>query len=59
VNHIHRLQSDVQNANNELATVRQQVADLRAYLRSDKFIVVSELQGYVSTQDVLNRLQGI
>lgn len=43
-------------AERELAELRQANAELRSYVLSEKFTAEGPLAGYVSTQDVLNRL---
>lgn len=56
MNYIHKLQNEVKERDAELKAVREALGGLREYLLSGKFRCGDELDGYVSTQDILNRL---
>lgn len=59
MNYIKQLEARVKELNLQRATAWEQVAELKAYLCSSKFNHGSELDRYVGTQDVLNRLNQI
>lgn len=56
MNHILALTQQVRQAEGEAARVAEELKELRGYLQSSKFNCGSELDGYVSIQDVLSRL---
>ena len=58
-NYILDMQETVVNLSCQRREYKEVVDDLRAYLQSDKFNCGNELDGYVSVQDVLNRLRGL
>lgn len=56
-NYIHTLQDKVQELEAEKKAARESLIELEAYLTSSKFNCGDELDGYVSIQDVLNRMR--
>lgn len=56
MNYIKRLEAEKKALGGEVEVLRAGITVLRSYLTSPKFYEKSELTGYVSTTDVLNRL---
>ena len=55
--YINTLQDDLASKTAELDSVKAKLKDLESYLTSSKFHCGDDLDGYVNTQDVLNRLR--
>lgn len=61
MNYIHQLQRKVRNHEFSKEVAKENLAELRKYLLSEKFHCGDELDGYVNVKDVLNwvdRLRG-
>jgi len=56
MNYIYKLQKEVEDKDEMLRKMVEALQGLRAYLQSEKFRCGNDLDGYVNTQDVLNRL---
>jgi len=56
MNYIHKLQKEIKDKEAMLQKMVEALQGLRAYLQSEKFRCGNDLDGYVNTQDVLNRL---
>lgn len=57
MNYIHQLQAAKRASERELATLKQELEGLRAYLHSRKFNCGDPLDSYVNVADVLNHLR--
>ncbi|MBU6430577.1 MAG: hypothetical protein KGR26_16280 [Cyanobacteria bacterium REEB65] len=53
---VHQQEAVVTEKDQELAALREQIADLRRYLESGKFQCGDPIDGYVHVKDVLARL---
>lgn len=58
-NHIHNLQEKVDELTTRINLADDSLQAFRAYLASPKFAANGELQGYISIQDVEQRLGDI
>jgi hypothetical protein len=59
MNYIKRLEAEKTETEAQKTEAREAAEELRRYLLSDKFQCGSELDGYVSIKDVLNRLEAV
>ena len=59
MNHIHRLQKELRDANAVERAYRQGLAELLAHLTSSKFNHGDRLDGYISITDVARRINEI
>jgi len=59
MNHILSLQQQVETFIAQKRELQEGIKELKSYLQSSKFNCGDELDGYVSIQDVLNRLPEI
>lgn len=59
MNYIKKLQKDNEEKAECIKALSQELNFLEEYLLSSKFRCGDELDGYVSTQDVLNRIDNI
>lgn len=57
MNYIKQLQQDILDKDQKIRELEEQIADLRAYMLSDKFQAEGDLQGYVNIKDVLLRIR--
>lgn len=56
MNYIQQLNAQIEALKTQRDAAREQLQELKGYLTSSKFAHGSELDGYVSTKDVLARL---
>ena len=56
MNYIKQLQQENKEHKTNLDKIRELVVEMECYMLSDKFHCGNELDGYVSTQDILHRV---
>jgi hypothetical protein len=59
MNHIKKLQQNVEVLSGAVHAAKNEVMEIRKYLCSSKFRCGDELDGLVHVQDILNRLQNV